>query len=115
MKIPLPNTPVIRIPRGKKWVTVYPDQIVRLEASSNYTYVHFTDQPPLLMAKVLGKYEKMLHPYGFIRIHRSHLVNRAYITRIEQSDMVRLADTFVAEISRRKRGEVLRCLALLAG
>ena len=94
--------------------TINPDQIIRLEASSNYTYMHFTDRPPMLMAKVLGKYEALLRPYGFIRTHRSHLINQAHIGRIVSGDRLQMVDAFVAEISRRKRSEVKRCLALLA-
>ena len=50
---------------GKEFYT--PDQIIRLESESNYTYVFFKDRKPLLVAKVLHKFEAILKPLGFIR------------------------------------------------
>jgi two-component system LytT family response regulator len=56
-----------------------PDQIIRLEAESNYTRFFFIDKKPLIVAKTLGEYEEMLLPHGFLRTHRTHLVNRTYV------------------------------------
>ena len=84
------------------------DEIIRLEASSNYTYIHFTNRKPLLIAKVLGEYETMLDPLGFVRTHRSHLINKKHIRFIDVSGQVIMQDTSRAEISRRKRKEVMK-------
>ncbi|HXR81722.1 MAG TPA: LytTR family DNA-binding domain-containing protein, partial [Saprospiraceae bacterium] len=53
-----------------------PGEIVRLEASSNYTYIHFTNRAKLFTARVLKDFASHLEPMGFIRTHRTHLVNR---------------------------------------
>lgn len=83
-----------------------PEQIIRLEANSNYTLVYFTDHTPIMMAKVLRVYESLLKPYGFIRTHKSHLVNMRFIVAIDCCGFVRMADQSMPEISRRKRSQV---------
>jgi two-component system LytT family response regulator len=84
-----------------------PDQIVRLEADSNYTQIYFTDHRPIIMAKVLSDYEEMLIPFGFLRTHRSHLVNKKHIEAVDDSGL-HMKDSSTIEISRRKKRDVLR-------
>lgn len=87
--------------------TVRPDQIIRLEANSNYTYIHLLGRKPILMAKVLSAYEDLLLPFGFIRTHRSHLVNRHHIQYVAPDGCIVMDDDSKAEISRRKRRDVI--------
>jgi two-component system, LytTR family, response regulator len=87
-----------------------PDQIVRLEAKSNYTKIFFSNQLPMLLARVLKDFEPSLLPLGFVRTHRSHLVNKTRIVRIDGDGTIFMDDLSIAEISRRKRTEVLRQL-----
>jgi two-component system LytT family response regulator len=87
-----------------------PEQIIRLEAFSNYTYIYFTDHSPILMAKVLSDYEELLGPYGFIRTHKSHLVNRNYIAEYDRSGVLRMTDDSKAMVSRRKKHTVFGIL-----
>lgn len=89
---------------------IHPDQIIRLEADSNYTYIHVCDRKPLLMAKVLSDYESLLKPFGFIRTHRSHLVNRLHVSGLNVNGNMIMDDKSVAEISRRKRKLVRQIL-----
>lgn len=84
-----------------------PEQIIRLQSESNYTYIYTTDHKPILMAKVLTAYEALLLPFGFVRTHRSHLINRTHVADI-QRDVIIMDDRSVAEISRRKRKQVLQ-------
>jgi two-component system LytT family response regulator len=81
----------------------HPDQIIRLEAESNYTFIHFRNHKPILMAKVLSAYESILSPFGFIRTHRSHLVNSMYINTVDRDGHIIMADNSMACVSRRKR------------
>lgn len=85
-----------------------PEEIVRLEASSNYTYMYFTNRKPMLIAKVLGLYEDILTEFGFLRTHRSHLVNTRHILFIDGRGNIIMQDTSRAEVSRRKKKEVMK-------
>lgn len=100
------NTPCIsqmKFPYKGGIHIIHPDQIIRLQADSNYTYIHVCNRKPLLMAKVLGDYESILEPFGFVRIHRSHLINRLHISRVDPKGSIIMDDESIAEISRRKR------------
>jgi len=98
---------------GRKKMYVLPAQIIRLEGRSNYTCVYFTDHAPILMAKVLHLYDEILRPHGFIRTHRSHLVNAQHIQNIESKTSLQMMDASRVGISRSKKREVLaQCIQL---
>ena len=55
------------------------DDIIRLEAESNYTRVFLNNKTSVLVAKTLKKFESILSEYQFKRVHQSHLVNLSYV------------------------------------
>lgn len=91
-----------------------PQEILRLEASSNYTKIYFTNRHQLVCAKVLKAFVPVLEPFGFIRTHRTHLVNRRYIQHISRQGDIIMSDASVAEISRRMKTNVMKQLAAVA-
>lgn len=98
----------LQTPKGRLFFS--PGSIIRLESESNYTYVHFADRKPLLVAKVLREFEDLLEPFGFLRIHRSHIINPEHITRIDAEGGVCLTDEYTAFVSRRRRRAVEEAL-----
>ncbi len=103
-----PGTLGLHTHSGKEYFL--PGQIIRLEAKSNYTKIYFTNHPPLVMAKVLKDFELSLLPYGFLRIHRSHLVNKIFIQAINSAGQIIIGDAYVAAISRRRKGQIIKAL-----
>lgn len=87
-----------------------PAEIIRMEARGAYTYMYFTNRKPILIAKVLKDYEEALEQHGFVRTHRSHLVNRKYISFVDGRGNILMQDASRAEISRRKKNEVMKTL-----
>jgi two-component system LytT family response regulator len=85
-----------------------PAQIIRLEGESNYTRFFFTDQRPLLVSHTLKEYEELLHEHNFIRVHKSHLVNKACVKHIDKEGMLWLTDGSHIAVSRRKKEEVIK-------
>jgi len=88
-----------------------PEQIVRLQAQSNYTKVFPAVGKPFLMSKVLKDLEAILLPFGFVRTHRSHLINRKYIQKVSRNGFIIMQDLSKAEISKRKKKETMKELA----
>jgi two-component system LytT family response regulator len=86
------------------------EEIVRLEASSNYTNIYFTNKKKMLTAKVLKEFVQLLEPLGFVRTHRTHLVNRHHILCVTPDGNVIMKDASVAEISRRMKAGVMKVL-----
>ncbi len=87
-----------------------PEQIVRLEARSNYTKIFFVNRPSMLLAKVLKDFELPLIPFGFLRTHRSHLINKKFIHAINNLGEIIMEDDSVAIISRRRKDSVVKSL-----
>jgi two-component system LytT family response regulator len=55
--------------------------IAYLEASGNYTVLHFTDARQVLVCKTLREVEQLLPEAAFIRIHRSHTIHLRHIKK----------------------------------
>ena len=64
----------------------------------------------MIIAKVLKEFVFLLEPLGFVRTHRTHLVNRQYIFCITPNGSIRMKDDSVAEISRRMKTGVMKIL-----
>jgi two-component system, LytTR family, response regulator len=84
-----------------------PDEIIRLEGESNYTKFFFTNKTSLLTSRTMRDYEELLENHGFIRVHKSYLVNKAYVTNYNPDGLLTLADNSKVEISRRRKEEVM--------
>ena len=110
METYISNAPRLTFFRRGKTFRVSAEEIIRLESRSNYTWIFFTSQPPVLSAKVLRTYDKLLHAHGFMRTHRSHLVNLQYVDGVDKNGEIRMQDDSHAEISRSKKSEVYRMI-----
>jgi two-component system, LytTR family, response regulator len=84
-----------------------PDEIIRLEGESNYTKFFFTNKTTLLTSRTMKDYEEILENHGFIRVHKSHLVNKVYVVNYNAEGLLTLADNAKVEVSRRRKEEVL--------
>lgn len=83
------------------------EEILRLEADRNYTFIHLVGKRPFLASKTLKYFEELLEELGFIRTHKSHLVNASHVKRLgSNNDFVLLTDGAKVEVSRRKKEAV---------
>lgn len=87
-----------------------PEEIVRLEASSNYTRIFFRNNTKIVSAKVLKQFAALLEPMGFVRTHRAHLVNKQHILCITPEGNIIMKDASVATISKRMKSGVMKVL-----
>ncbi len=83
------------------------NDIIRLQADRNYTKFFFTKAKPFISSKTLLEYEKTLDGSGFMRVHKSHLVNSLHIASYDKTGIITLSDGSQIEASRRKREVVL--------
>jgi DNA-binding LytR/AlgR family response regulator len=99
----------LRLPfqEGGRWVSF--DQIVRLEGVGNYTSCVFAGGSALLVALTLRRLADRIPAGAFVRPHRKHLVNRAFIVRIRRDDpVVQLTNGERLEIARRRIWQLRR-------
>jgi hypothetical protein len=64
-----------------------PDRIAWVAAAGNYVELHGGPRP-LLVRAPLAAVESALAPHGFVRIHRSTLVNRRRVARVRRADLL---------------------------
>lgn len=96
---------------GDRSYFVDPADVVWCEADVNYTNLHLVDERRFVSARTLKDYEDMLAPLGFLRTHRSYLVNRSHIDHLDRSGFVVLRSGRRVEVASRRREEVARALA----
>jgi two-component system LytT family response regulator len=100
----------LALPTSEGTYFFMPEEIIRLEGESNYTKFFFTNRKSLLISKTLKEYEELLGDYGFIRIHKSHLVNKKHVVNYTADGMLTMVDHSRVEISRRRKEEVMDTL-----
>lgn len=80
--------------------------IIRCEADSNYTCIHLKGKKKFLASKTLSEIEDMLSESQFLRVHKSHLVNPAFVDHITAFDELILKEETRVPVSRRRALEV---------
>ena len=100
----------IAIPTLEKTFFIHPRDLVRCESESNYTWFYLTNGEKILTSKTLKSYDTILIEQGFIRTHRSHLVNKHHIKRIEKNDVLVLSDETMLPIARGKKESFLEMM-----
>ena len=85
------------------------DNIIRCEADRSYTYFFVNEQKKHIVSHPLKEYEDILSDYGFIRTHKSHLINIAYIESFDKGvgGYIKMKDKTEIPVSRRKKNELL--------
>ncbi|HZH64869.1 MAG TPA: LytTR family DNA-binding domain-containing protein [Flavisolibacter sp.] len=88
--------------RGTKIILV--NTLIRVEAISNYSKLYFSNGSTLVVARVLRRFEVSLMAGHFLRIHRSHLVNKLWLRSLDYNDgcRVSLQNGDVLPVSRRR-------------
>jgi two-component system, LytTR family, response regulator len=56
-------------------------EVLYCEAEDNFTRFYFIDGRKTLICRHLKFYEEALEDFGFLRVHRSHLINLDYVKR----------------------------------
>lgn len=96
---------VLPVSHGYKFVNV--GDIIRLESSTNYSYIFLNDGQSVLISKSLKKIEELLPKPQFCRVHASHIVNLNEIDLFIREDGARITmnDQSIIPVSRRRQIE----------
>jgi two-component system LytT family response regulator len=84
-----------------------PKDLIRCEGESNYTTFYPEHAKPLLVSHTLKDYESILREYGFVRVHRSHLVNLRFVERMDRDGFLWLTNGDSIPVSRRRKDMVM--------
>jgi len=102
----------ITLPTSNELLLINTDDIIRIEASNNYSHFYFINRPKLIISKTLKDFEDQLVNYNFFRIHQSHLINLLHVASVQTLDggYVVMKQGDKVEISRRRKAEFLQKL-----
>ncbi|WP_235324619.1 LytR/AlgR family response regulator transcription factor [Pedobacter lusitanus] len=67
------------MPNGQGYTLIDINEIIHIEADSNYSIFHLDNREKITVSKVLKDYEEILPEDQFIRIHKSSIVNLNYL------------------------------------
>lgn len=99
----------IALPTMEGFQFVEINNIIRCEASGNYTSVSLAGGKNILVSKSLKEFEELLDDHGFCRIHHAHLINLNHLAKYVKGDggFVILSDNSQVDVSRRKKVEFI--------
>lgn len=104
-RVQMPQEMKLCIPSLKGFQVVELKEILFCEASGSYTNFYFNDKHPVCVAKTIHDYEELLGDAGFVRIHKSFLVNLLHVKEYIRGEggSVILSNGKELEVSRRKK------------
>ena len=93
------------IPSLKGFQVIELDDILYAESSGNYTNLYFANNKMVCTSKPMHEYEKLLEDAGFVRIHKSILVNLLHVKEYLRGEggSVILSNGQEVEVARRKK------------
>ena len=88
------------------------NDIIYLEAQSNYTFIYLAGPHKLTVSKTLKDFEELLPAAVFIRIHHSHIINKnageKYIRG--EGGQVLMNNGATLDVARRKKEEFMKAI-----
>jgi two-component system LytT family response regulator len=81
-KLSCPGHPMIAIKAKGRILFINPGDVVAVQAEGNYVSLQ-RESDSYLLREPISKVAEKLKPYGFIRIHRSALVNTTFVVEIK--------------------------------
>jgi two-component system, LytTR family, response regulator len=102
----------IYLPTNRGIEIILVNDIIRIQSSSNYSKLYFSNGKTLVVAKVLRWFEEQLHQYHFVRIHRTHLVNMNYMQSYQKNDggQLLLHNGESIKVAKRKKAALIRSM-----
>lgn len=69
----------ISLPNSQGYTLIGIDEIIHIEAASNYSVFHLDKRETITVSRVLKEYEELLPDSQFARIHKSSIINLNYL------------------------------------
>lgn len=104
----------IAIPSQDAIQFVQLDDIVYLEAASNYTSIYMQEAERIFVARTLKDFEDLLPATQFFRIHHSYIINTDHMRKFIKGDggQVLMSNGKMIDVSRRRKEEFIRMIGL---
>lgn len=98
----------IGIPTMEGLDFVSTSKIIRCETIMKCTKVMIEDQPHILSSYNIGEFVRMLLPFNFISVHKSHLINLEKISKYYKDGTITMTDGSIVPLARRRKQDFLK-------
>lgn len=100
----------ISIPTISGFEFIKIQEIIRCQSDVNYTHIYLESNEKLTVARTLKDFESMLMPYGFFRVHNSHLINVSKVIRYQKGKggFLTLENGIEIEVSHRRKDDLMQ-------
>jgi len=104
----------LTLPYGQGFKMIDIDDIIYIEADSNYSIVHLNNHEKITVSKVLREFEELLPTDQFVRIHKSSIINLNYLKEYNSKNglQVFLKNGESINISRRRASDFFEKIKL---
>lgn len=92
------DSPELIVKEGRTMVRLNCDDIKWLESDSNYTTINLNNGNRRVVRISLSELQQQLPTHQFLRIHKSHIVNKKYVTEINTNNI--MLDTIELPVGR---------------
>lgn len=88
------NTPAVSdseeliVKEGRAMVRLYHTNILWIESDGNYSTIRLKDDKRRVIRQSLSELQEQLPAAGFIRIHKSYLVNKAHVMELNANSLI---------------------------
>jgi two-component system LytT family response regulator len=102
----------IAIPSMEGLQFVETNDIIYLEAESNYSVLWLKSAPKMTVSKTLKDFEDLLPSHVFFRIHHSYIINKNHVQKYLRGEggQVIMSNGMTLDVSRRKKDEFLKAI-----
>ncbi|MEP6675531.1 MAG: LytTR family DNA-binding domain-containing protein [Ferruginibacter sp.] len=107
-----PGDKKLALPTSDGLLFVPVEEVISLEAASNYTFFFTEKNGKIVVSKTLGDFEEILEANDFFRVHNSHLINLHKIEKYVKGDggYVIMKTGSNIEVSRRRKDDFMKRL-----
>ncbi|KLT67260.1 LytTR family DNA-binding domain-containing protein [Pedobacter sp. BMA] len=104
----------LTLPYGQGFKMIDVDEIIYIEADSNYSVVHLINKEKITVSKVLREFEELLPNDQFARIHKSSIINLNHLKEYNSKNglQVFLKSGESINISRRRASDFFEKIKL---
>lgn len=106
----------ILLPTTDGYELIALDEIIRLEASHNYTFCFLEDQRKTIVSRPLLSFEKILDDLPFARVHNKYIINLKFLKKYSRGSggTVILTDQTEISVSKGRKGAFIEKLEKFA-
>lgn len=107
----------LSLPNSQGYTLVGVDEIIHIEAASNYSVFHLDGRDKITVSRVLKEYEELLPDSQFVRIHKSSIINLVFLKEFNFKNglEVLLKNGEKIAVSRRRASDFMEKVKLYTG